>query len=1281
MGKPKLQIVSIVISLMLILTTATPVFADDEGLVSKQPTSSASLVAQFMDNPSQRMLVGNLSPALNSDQDVLSFISNSGSTYGLKSSDQQQFALLKKNRSDDGATHYLFQQTYQGIPVYGKYMSVHLDQQNKIHAIGNKTASPLDGLKVPTQPGISSQEAIDALKGALEQELGIQIDLGAKIGTYAAQAPTAELLIYPYQGLTHLVYQVKLSYISPTVGNWTGFVDAISGKVIDKFSNIDRIDEILNDVNNVPAVNIGLRGDSKMINTYYSVTDDVYSLIDVTKDPDPMTGISSHSLIITNEMDNTLGKVWGIFNLAQSKDPTKFDMASVDAHYYAGVVYDYYDEKFDRKSIDDNNMNINSFVHVREFDPFGNLVPMDNAYWSANAMFYGDGSGSANGGMKCLACALDVVAHEMTHGLIQYSTDLEYRDQPGALNESFADIIGQLIEFDSNPAKMDWTIGEDLGLSEPLRDMTKPKNINVDYVNPAPYLPNEEPNPYYDHGGVHENSGIPNHAAYLMADGIDNLNFVEFDGKDFLAQTTYDVLTKNYLTPASDFQDARNGYLLAAEDYAKEKGLDAAKTDAVKAVVDSAWTTVGLPANATVFRNIKSFDPQITPSSERAPIINDNLGELYFFVPYGTDVSALKPKVEVSANATYDTVPPGEPVDFHNALIHDGNSTLLPVTYTVTAGGIPRDWEVYAVEEPIIKYSAKKFTESSANDGSIAGSILITLENDKFPALDGATYGDDLIATGQVFIPNAPAGLTPHLIVQEGRQQAILNFSGKAKSHSSNNSVNNINIIFMENAFTDFWQYEVTNAEVNDIQIQFNDPAPIVPPIVIGGGGGFFGGGGGGFFMPTNDPEDQPVTELDGKIVIEPSLEDATAVNTPDGRTVSNIPLSGETLDEAFELLSKQESGQSQITVDLSAFKGNSVNVQLPAAAITGAAEATPKAVITVETDGQSFDLPVDLLDIDALAKQLGVKVKDLKLNVSIQLVTQSTANLIQNTASAENYTLLTPPVEFKLTAEAGGQQLEINNFGTRYVTKTITIAFQETTGQLAAVVVDPQTGAVSFVPAEFRTVDGKTQVIIHVPHNSIYTVVKSDKTFEDIDGHWAKQDIELLASKQLVRGVTDRLFAPKANVTRAEFVAMVVRALGLAEDNSVSIFSDVNQGAWYNGAVNAAARAKIAGGFNDGTFKPNQTITREEIAVILSKAVRVAGKTIASTPESHDKTIIGFTDKGKISHWAKSSVAEIYSAGIILGKTSSTYEPGTKATRAEAVSMLKRFLKYVNFM
>jgi pectate lyase len=173
---------------------------------------------------------------------------------------------------------------------------------------------------------------------------------------------------------------------------------------------------------------------------------------------------------------------------------------------------------------------------------------------------------------------------------------------------------------------------------------------------------------------------------------------------------------------------------------------------------------------------------------------------------------------------------------------------------------------------------------------------------------------------------------------------------------------------------------------------------------------------------------------------------------------------------------------------------------------------------------------------------------------------------------------------------------------------------------------------------------------------------------FADLKGHWAKDDVELLASRQIVNGVSNDSFGPGKPITRAEFAALLVRAQGLQEEKTGS-FSDIKEGDWYKGVIGAAAKAGLIEGGANGTFQPNAGITREEMIVMLSRALKTLGK----APQADSGTLARFVDSGAISSWAKEAAAQGVLSGILNGTSDNLLKPNQQASRAEAAVMLKR--------
>lgn len=401
-----------------------------------------------------------------------------------------------------------------------------------------------------------------------------------------------------------------------------------------------------------------------------------------------------------------------------------------------------------------------------------------------------------------------------------------------------------------------------------------------------------------------------------------------------------------------------------------------------------------------------------------------------------------------------------------------------------------------------------------------------------------------------------------------------------------------------------------------------------------------------------------------------------TATATPAPTAAPQVTtLTAETLTAQFAAL---PAGSNELVIPLTSTTGGAQAV-LPASVLIQQAAANPASVLTFNTtDGTSYSLPLSLVNGTALAAQLGTS--SFTITVSILPAGTATLSSVNQAIAAQagSVTLAAPVIEFSISAQAGNSSVPLNSFGSTYVSRTIKATQSLNPDNATAVSFDPATGKLSFVPSVFTTqADGTAIVTIKRNSNSYYTVVQSSKTFGDITSHWAKSAIDLLASKLIITGTSDTAFSPSQAVTRAEFAALITRSLGLATVSSGTTFSDVNSGAWYADAVHTAAAAGLITGYTDGSFMPNSPITRQEMAAILSKAMKYTGKSLNSDPAALAK----FSDAASLPAWSQAAVAEIAAEGIIQGLPDGSFAPQKSATRAEAATMLEKTLLALGFI
>ena len=482
--------------------------------VSRSEESMKSAAFEFMDNVKQSMRINN---------------------------PEQEFQPIQLWNDDLGFDHVKMQQYYKGIKVYGGQVIIH--GSNGFVNTMNGTYFPtpkLDFLK----PDVSSQDAIETVRRDVSKTAQIEASTLSKDNPLYYKETESELVIYHFKlKLDNEKLVWHITFRPNVMERWEYFVDAGTGVIINKYDNTCSDGP-------VTANTTDLNGVTRTINTY--LVGGNYYMINITK--------SMYNASQSQLPNNPVGGIWtldarnsnsGDIYQVSSSNNTWSDASSVSAHYNASITYDYYMNTHGRNSIDGNGGTIISVVN--RLDKYGNN--MANAFWNGKAMFYGNGGGI----LKPLAGAEDVGAHEMTHGVIQKTANLEYQYESGAINESMADIGGAMVD------RSNWQIGEKIiPAGSPyyptgtLRDMSNPHNGGSSFSDPS-YQPSHLSEKYVgekDEGGVHINSGIINFAYYKIAEAI---------SKGKAEKLFYRALT-TYLTKSSQFIDCRLAFEQAAKD-------------------------------------------------------------------------------------------------------------------------------------------------------------------------------------------------------------------------------------------------------------------------------------------------------------------------------------------------------------------------------------------------------------------------------------------------------------------------------------------------------------------------------------------------------------------------------------------------------------------------------------------------------------------------------------------------------------------------------------------
>ncbi|UKS24123.1 S-layer homology domain-containing protein [Paenibacillus sp. HWE-109] len=351
--------------------------------------------------------------------------------------------------------------------------------------------------------------------------------------------------------------------------------------------------------------------------------------------------------------------------------------------------------------------------------------------------------------------------------------------------------------------------------------------------------------------------------------------------------------------------------------------------------------------------------------------------------------------------------------------------------------------------------------------------------------------------------------------------------------------------------------------------------------------------------------------------------------------------------------------------------------VQLPLHILYDSMKANKGIVLKIRSHLGSYDLPLSILDREDVASALNDEGATLIVRIDKAGI-QDEERLRQSVVE-KGLQLVSNVINYEVILKSKDKEEEIHNFGNRFVTRVLTVndVIQNPTAA-TAVVYDPITGEMRSVPSVFNVKNGKTEVNVIRNTNSMYAIVQNKKTFEDMSGHWAKEDLESLAAKMIINGITDRTYLPDLQVTRAQFAAMLVRALGLEVATASQLFTDVAATEWYAPEVATAAKYGLVQGVGENKFNPDRPITREQMVVMIMNAVKLVKGTTSTEVSNY---MMPFSDQNQFSDYARSAVAEAAKDGWVHGKTETTFAPQEAATRAEAAVLIKQAMQHMKLL
>ncbi|APQ74620.1 peptidase M4 [Clostridium botulinum] len=527
------KLLATVLSAVITFSTVSAVYAAPVGKESKVEPKTTTITWEKNEQNTKKAATDITEKKFNNSEEITKFFEKNISKFGVQKGSLKNTKTVKDEK---GKTNYHMIYEVEGIPVYYGRIVFTTEKDSSMDSINGRIDTVFENGNWKNKIKLSKEDAIAKAKNDIKDE--------------KATSKKTDLYLYNFEGKPYVVYLVDLITDN---GSWTVFVNAEDGSIVNKFNNtptlIDTKDQKLpnakkikdeakkaSNANNVIDVQgqsvkgVGRTSLDGLVNidiTYgngkYYLKDsnkkiylydlknqvDEYDLYNYLSRPNYKQILMSKSELISNYNNNFIADN---------------QVNSVDAYVNTNKTYDYYKNKLNRNSIDNKGMNINGFVHVGR--NYG------NAFWYGpyDGMFFGDGDGVY---FSSLAKSLDVVGHELSHGVTNKESNLKYENESGALNESFSDIMGVAVEGKN------FVLGEDCWVAGGvMRDMENPsRGGQPAHMKDYKYKPMND-----DNGGVHTNSGIINHAAYLVADGIEKTgakNSKDIMGKIFYTANCY----------------------------------------------------------------------------------------------------------------------------------------------------------------------------------------------------------------------------------------------------------------------------------------------------------------------------------------------------------------------------------------------------------------------------------------------------------------------------------------------------------------------------------------------------------------------------------------------------------------------------------------------------------------------------------------------------------------------------------------------------------------------
>ncbi len=340
------------------------------------------------------------------------------------------------------------------------------------------------------------------------------------------------------------------------------------------------------------------------------------------------------------------------------------------------------------------------------------------------------------------------------------------------------------------------------------------------------------------------------------------------------------------------------------------------------------------------------------------------------------------------------------------------------------------------------------------------------------------------------------------------------------------------------------------------------------------------------------------------------------------------------------------------------------------------------QAVIEMKTEYATYTLPAKQIHISDVSNQLGtnVELQDIQVAIKVAAPGPEATQIIKQLATQSGFQVVAPVLDFTIEVTHDDTTIDVSTFNS-YVERQIVIPDGADPEKITTGIVIASDGSVSHVPTKVEKINDKYYAIINSLSNSTYAVIWHPMAFKDMEQHWAQADVNDLGARMVINGSGDNLFEPNRSVTRAEFTAMIVNALGLKRGSEARPFVDVQATDWYAEWIHTAVSYQLIQGYEDGTFSPGSNITREQAMAIIFHAMKLTGMQSDINASGAAGMLAQYSDSHEVAGWAVDAVAGSVQAGIVSGRPNGMLAPKDYITRAEAAKLVRNLLQKSNLI